>query len=130
MADKYEEQKMIKLSNLLIFGLIGLFSTAAYAQNEVMVNQGKEVFDHNCRPCHGSGLGDDGAPMLPGTHALHLKYRGELPALLEERVDLSAATLRGFIRNGVASMPPFRKTEVTDNDIDALAAFFTSKPHD
>jgi hypothetical protein len=27
------------------------------------------------------------------------------------------------VRNGVASMPPFRKTKAMDEDIDAVAAF-------
>ncbi len=64
--------------------------------------------------------------MLPGTHALSLKYRGEKPGLLEERTDLPAEVLKAFVRNGVASMPPFRKTEVTDADLDAIAAYLAT----
>jgi mono/diheme cytochrome c family protein len=88
-----------------------------------MIERGRIVFEQYCTPCHGDGRGDDGAPMLPGTHALHLKYRGERPGLLEERTDLPAEAIRVFVRNGVASMPPFRKTEVTDEDIEAIAAY-------
>jgi mono/diheme cytochrome c family protein len=61
--------------------------------------------------------------MLPGTHALTLKHRGEKPGLLTERTDLPAELIKAFVRSGVASMPPFRKTEVTDEDLDAIAAY-------
>jgi (+)-pinoresinol hydroxylase len=91
-----------------------------------MVERGRFVFEQYCTPCHGDGRGDDGAPMLPGTHALHLKYRGERPGLLEQRSDLPAEVIRVFVRNGVASMPPFRKTEVTDEDIEAIAAYLAA----
>lgn len=99
------------------------FATAASAQDAARIAHGKETFAHYCAPCHGAGRGDDGAPMLPGTHALTLKYRGTKPGLLEERADLPAELIKAFVRGGVASMPPFRKTEVTDADIEAIAAY-------
>jgi mono/diheme cytochrome c family protein len=98
-------------------------ATAATAQTAEQIAHGKETFAHYCAPCHGAGRGDDGAPMLPGTHALTLKYRGAKPGLLEERTDLPAELIKAFVRNGLASMPPFRKTEVTDADLEAVAAY-------
>lgn len=98
-------------------------AAGAAAQDSAAVARGAVVFAHWCAPCHGDGRGDDGAPMLPGTHALTLKYRGEKPGLLEERTDLPAELIKAFVRLGVASMPPFRKTEVTDEDLDAIAAY-------
>jgi len=98
-------------------------AATALAQKPAEVMHGKEVFEHYCKPCHGEGRGDDGAPLLPGTHALTLKYRGQKPGLLEERTDLPPELIRAFVRSGVASMPPFRKTEVTDADLDAVAAY-------
>jgi (+)-pinoresinol hydroxylase len=107
--------------------LLGLSTTVsvnvAFAQDAAMLERGKAVFDHYCAPCHGPGRGNDGAPMLPGTHALHLKYKGEKPDLLEQRADLPFDVLKAFVRNGVASMPPFRKTEVTDADLAAIAVY-------
>lgn len=76
-----------------------------------------------CAPCHGAGIGDDGRAMLPGTDALRIKYRGALPALLTERTDLTPERLRAFVRQGVFSMPPFRPTEITDEEIDDIAAY-------
>jgi|SRR5882672_5656253 len=96
---------------------------AGFAQDAAVIAKGNAIFQHYCAPCHGPGRGADGAPMLPGTHALHLKYRGEKSGLLEQRSDLSFELIKTFVRNGVASMPPFRKTEVADDDLEAIAVY-------
>jgi mono/diheme cytochrome c family protein len=114
----------------LTLALLIVCSAPALAQKQGDVAHGKEVFEHFCKPCHGDGRGDDGAPMLPGTHALTLKYRGQKPGLLEERTDLPAEVLTAFVRSGVASMPPFRKTEVTDADLAAVAAYLAATAGD
>jgi mono/diheme cytochrome c family protein len=97
------------------------FAVAAGAQTAV--ERGKAKFEHSCAPCHGDGPGDDGRAMLPGTDALRLKYKGTIPPLLERRTDLTAPTIKAFVRNGTFSMPPFRKTELTDAEIDDIAAY-------
>jgi mono/diheme cytochrome c family protein len=96
---------------------------AVHAQDSEAEQRGRATYDYHCAPCHGAGPGDDGRAMLPGTAALHIKYGGALPALLEERSDLTAAVLRVFVRQGSWSMPPFRPTEVTDSDIEDIAAY-------
>jgi mono/diheme cytochrome c family protein len=111
----------------LIVGLIGVAATnAAVAepgQQASQVEIGHQVFAHVCAPCHGKGPGTDGAKMLPGTAALDAKYQGKIPPALENRSGLSADVLRNFVRNGIGAMPMFRKTEVTDGDIEAIAAY-------
>ncbi len=99
-------------------------AAGAAAADPAMVERGRAVFTYVCAPCHGSGRGEDGAPMLPGTHALQLKYKGAKPALIDQRSDLPAPVLKVIVRNGVASMPPLRPTEVSDADIAAIAAYF------
>ncbi len=84
---------------------------------------GRAIFEHQCAPCHAAGPGDDGAPMLPGTMALAMRYQGELPGELELRDDLDGDTIRLFVRNGIGAMPMFRKSELSDADIDAVAAY-------
>jgi mono/diheme cytochrome c family protein len=106
--------------------LATLFLGSAVAQDAAEIARGREVFAHWCAPCHGDGRGDDGAPMLPGTHALTLKYGGQKPGLLTQRTDLPAELIKAFVRSGVASMPPFRKTEVTDEDLEAIAAYIAA----
>ncbi len=79
-------------------------------------------FQRACSVCHGSG------PAKPGTRALRAKYRGKLPALLEKRTDLTQTYVKYIVRHGVSVMPPFRKTELSDRDLDAIAAYLARKP--
>ena len=95
----------------------------AVAQEAASVERGQAKFEHSCAPCHAAGIGDDGRAMLPGTDALRIKYQGALPALLEQRTDLNAEAIRTFVRRGTWSMPPFRPTEVTERDIQDIAAY-------
>jgi mono/diheme cytochrome c family protein len=81
------------------------------------LQKGYEVFQYWCTPCHGAG------PGHPGTTALEAKYRGSTPAVIEDRKDLPPDLTRYYVRNGVSIMPPFRKTEISDTDLDALAAY-------
>jgi len=79
--------------------------------------RGKEVYDHWCTPCHAAG------PGHPGTQSLEIKYRGELPAVLEDRDDLTPEFVRTMVRGGILMMAPFRKTEVTDAELEDIAAY-------
>jgi len=72
-----------------------------------------------CSACHGEGVG------RPGTLALQAKYKGALPALLEKRTDLTPQLIKMYVRNGITVMPTFRKTEISDADLDAIAAYVT-----
>jgi mono/diheme cytochrome c family protein len=78
---------------------------------------GKAVFDKWCAPCHGDG------PGKPGTNALQALYKGAKPALLEKRTDLPPELTKQFVRTGVSVMPFFRKTEISDAELDALAKY-------
>ncbi|HZF30270.1 MAG TPA: cytochrome c [Gammaproteobacteria bacterium] len=112
-----------------IAALTLLFASAASAQ-QTAVQRGDAKFQHSCTPCHGAGVGDDGRAMLPGTDALRIKYRDAkppVPALLEQRTDLTAPAIRAFVRNGSFSMPPFRPTELTDAEISDIAAYIADK---
>lgn len=79
--------------------------------------RGKAVYDHWCTPCHAPG------PGYPGTQSLEIKYRGELPPVLEDREDLTREFVRTMVREGILMMAPFRKTEVTDAELDDIAAY-------
>jgi (+)-pinoresinol hydroxylase len=78
-------------------------------------------FQMSCAACHGTG------PGKPGTRALAAKYKGATPALLEERTDLNPAYIKQVVRQGLYVMPFFRKTELSDADLNAIAAYLTRK---
>ena len=103
--------------------LLLLAGGVATAQDAGSVERGRAKFEHTCAPCHADGIGDDGRAMLPGTDALRIKYQGSLPALIEKRTDLNVDAIRTFVRRGTWSMPPFRPTEVTERDIQDIAAY-------
>jgi|SRR5215469_14738528 len=105
---------------LLALVLLVALGTPAHAANPAgaaPVTSGQAVYDRWCAPCHAPG------PGHPGTQSLQVKYAGKIPSVLLERTDLSAAAVAAFVRHGVLSMPPFRKTEITDAELSALAAY-------
>ena len=102
--------------------------TAVHAQDSTAAQRGNTKFQRTCAPCHGPGPGNDGEAMLPGTAALQLKYKGSVPPLLEARSGLTAEVLKGFVRRGSWSMPPFRKTELSDAEIGDIAAYLATTP--
>ena len=74
-------------------------------------------FQNRCAICHGHG------PAHPGTRALAAKYKGALPAALEDRKDLTADLITYTVRHGVTVMPPVRKTELSDSDLQAIVGY-------
>ena len=81
------------------------------------IEHGRQVYEYWCATCHGP------TREYPGTGALYAKYQGEIPAELDKRTDLSPEVVKYFVRNGISIMPFFRKTEISDPDLDALAAY-------
>jgi len=82
---------------------------------------GGKIFDKWCSDCHSTAEG-------PGSRALQRKYRGSLPAILEQRTDLRPGYVKLAVRHGVSFMPSFRKTEISDADLALLAAYLAPSP--
>jgi mono/diheme cytochrome c family protein len=59
--------------------------------------------------------------------ALQTKYEGKIPAVLLERTDMTPEFVKTFVRTGVSVMPFFRKTEISDAELDSLAAYLVNK---
>jgi mono/diheme cytochrome c family protein len=93
-------------------------TTAADQTKGSLVERGAAVFNNWCTACHGKNPAN-----APGTRSLQFKYQGKVPAALEERSDLTADSVKFYVRQGVAMMPFYRKTEIGDADLDALAAY-------
>jgi (+)-pinoresinol hydroxylase len=88
---------------------------------ELARSAGGKTFDKWCSDCHSTAGG-------PGSLALQRKYRGNFPAILEQRSDLRPDYVTLVVRHGISFMPSFRKTEISDADLVLLAAYLAS-PH-
>jgi (+)-pinoresinol hydroxylase len=89
---------------------------------------GKAVFDKWCAPCHGAVAPKNvmfGTGALAGTSALAVKYKGKLPAVLEQRTDLAPAQIKTVVRHGLYGMPITRKTEIGDAELEDVVAYLT-----
>jgi mono/diheme cytochrome c family protein len=106
------------MAALGILALAALGAGTASADEASQEQQGKRLFNHTCVYCHGPGVW--------GTNRLAKRLDKE-HALLENRTDLAPEGIRAIVRNGIGSMPPLRKTELSDADVEAIAAYLTRK---
>jgi len=83
------------------------------------LDDGNRVFEHWCLPCHAAG------PGHPGTNRLAERLGTENSVLLD-RENLNEAYVQTVVRNGFQMMPPFRPTEISDRELEALATFVVS----
>lgn len=100
------------------------------ALREPLLQKGQAVFQARCQACHGEipeEVVPGGLPPMPGTQALQIRYQGKKPALLEQRRDLTPAFITVIVRKGLGSMPFFRPTEITNEDLAALGAYLSRK---
>jgi mono/diheme cytochrome c family protein len=78
--------------------------------------QGRKLFNGSCVYCHG--------PNVWGTFTLGRRL-GADHALLEQRTDLVAPYVKTVVRAGMGSMPAFRRTELSDAEVDAIVDYLT-----
>ena len=112
--------KRLAMATLAVCSVVGGAAWAAEPGVAAMPS-GEAVYTHWCAPCHAPG------PGHPGTESLQVKYGGKMPAVLVERSDLTPQIVSTFVRQGVLLMAPFRKSEITDAELAALAAFVAGK---
>jgi (+)-pinoresinol hydroxylase len=103
---------------------------AAAATDAALVERGHAVFLKWCEGCHRAGPAqshgkDLVGSVFAGTYALEQRYRGAVPAALEQRTDLTPELVRTMVRRGLNVMPRSRKTEVSDDDLAAIVAYLT-----
>ena len=84
-----------------------------------LIARGEDVYQYWCNTCHGPEM------LKPGTQSLSIKYQGALPAALADRTDMTPEFVKYYVRTGIAVMPFFRPTEISDPDLDALAAYLS-----
>jgi mono/diheme cytochrome c family protein len=82
---------------------------------------GAAIYGKWCSDCHST-------PGGPGSMALERKYHGQLPAILNQRTDLSPDYIGQVVRHGASFMPSFRKTEISNAELAQLGAYLTPLP--
>ena len=110
--------------------LVAAVAPSVLGQTAPSEQAGKAVFDKWCAPCHGAvapARGMLGGGALPGTAALAVKYKGRVPAVLEERTNLAGGFVKTVVRGGVFGMPITRKTEISDAELEDVVAYLTRK---
>ncbi|GAJ96536.1 cytochrome c [Agrobacterium rhizogenes] len=81
------------------------------------LEKGQHLFDYYCSSCH--GVGHD----HPATLALNKRYGDEKPGALLLRKDIPPNLTKYYVRTGASVMPFFRKAEINDTDLDAIATY-------
>lgn len=102
------------------------FDPRAPRSAPALLRRGEIAYEARCQLCHGRvapGATPGFGARMAGTEALAAKYRGTKPAVLEDRTDLTPLVVKYYVRHGSGIMPFFRKTEVSDADLDAIAAY-------
>lgn len=79
--------------------------------------KGQQIYAKWCLPCHGVDM--------PGTNALQALYKGDIPALLEDRDDFNPEIIAMWVRTGKHSMPFFRKSEINDEELRFLGEYLS-----
>ena len=98
---------------LVVCSLVPSFSAAQQSEYA----EGARVYGKWCAPCHDPGI------THPGTLALTTKYSGVKSGVLLDWRDLRPEITRALVRTGISVMPFFRKTEISDEELGALAAY-------
>lgn len=99
---------------LAVIALVVALPLLAADTNNV---SGRQLFENRCGLCHrGSG---------PGVFMLERRLGAE-QSILEQRTNLAPAYIRTVVRWGVGSMPRFSRGEITDAELEAIAAYLGS----
>ena len=104
---------------LLLSSLVSTFATAAAPEAESLTpkqQEGKQLFGATCIYCHN--------PRGYATERLKAR-NGEDRSVLAQRTDLDAAYIRTVVRNGLISMPAYTPTDLSEAQIQAIAAYLT-----
>jgi mono/diheme cytochrome c family protein len=102
----------------------GLLAAAFATAQEGEHAEGMRVYEKWCSHCHDPGV------EHPGTLALTAKYEGVKSGVLLEWTDLRPELTTTFVRSGISVMPFFRKTEISDAELRALADFLARNTAD
>ncbi|MBX5460345.1 MAG: cytochrome c [Steroidobacteraceae bacterium] len=103
-------------SVLLVLAALPAGLGAAEPKLTARQEQGQALYRSTCLHCHGE--------RVWGTFTLGRRL-GANNALLENRTDLVRPYVEAVIRKGVGSMPPYRRTELSDAEVEAIADYLS-----
>jgi (+)-pinoresinol hydroxylase len=98
--------------------VIGLLGTVLIGGAHAADSAGERIFAQWCAGCHAD------SPFAPATILLK-QLRGPGQAVIEQRTDLNGASIRYLVRHGNGGMPSFRRTEISNADLDAIVGYLT-----
>lgn len=84
----------------------------------------KAVFEHSCGYCHFPG--GMGSNLL--TKQMIMMKRPPSDGLLTNRRDLTADYVKAVVRGGKGAMPAQTRVDLTDVELDAVAAYLAKAP--
>ena len=99
--------------------LILPFAYGGAAAQDSALALGERIYVDKCEYCHGDGV------QKGGTFVLEARYEGAVPGLLTERTNLTPEYISAVVRTWTNGMAPFRPTEISDSELEALVAFLT-----
>lgn len=85
---------------------------------------GKAIFEHSCGYCHFAG--GMGTNLL--TKQMMMMKRPPSDGLLSNRRDLTADYVKAVVRGGKGAMPAQTRVDLTDAELNAVAAYLSQKP--
>jgi mono/diheme cytochrome c family protein len=98
-----------------------IMSAAARPDDSQALAADEKLYDGRCGICHQPG----------GTGAIMLARRlGKDRSILSTRADLTVDYIRKIVRVGIGSMPPFSRIEVTNSELEGIAAYLTRPASD
>ena len=114
-------QQLIRSLAAALLAIAGAPGAAQADSVQPRYAAGRVVYEKWCAACHDPGI------IHPGTHALMTKYPSGSRASgsIGAWTDLPASYVTFMVRHGMSVMPPFRKTEISDTELAALAAYLS-----
>ncbi len=108
--------RMIALSaSLALVGCALLLTRHADAQSGAEPT-GQELFEHWCADCHNPGPGHPGTLRMEGDF-------GAANSVLRDMQAVNRPLIHLAVRRGFAMMPPFRQTEISDEEMERIASY-------
>ena len=103
---------------------LALLAFGTLLAQDNLISRGEQIYLARCEYCHGEGL------QKGGTMALQGRYEGAVPAVLDQRTNLTSEYIRAVVRTATNGMAPVRITEVDEQQLDAVIAYLTRNNDD